>query len=151
MLSGWGAAMLLATGPMLTAATPTTFIPGLWQVTSTPGTATLNGRPLGDLPYSGPATPPTVCLTAAEAGSAAWLSRDLAPGCTLTRTRLQNGRVDVAATCPSQAPGLPRGSVRLTGRWTPTGYDLRFVTRNPSENGVMGFTGTMTGKRVGDC
>ena len=146
---------LLLAAPLLllAAASPPSFRPGLWQVSSAPGTAALNGKPLGDLPYTPPTAPGSICLSPADAGDARadWLTRDLAPGCTITRSSRANGRVDVTATCPPQAPGLARGSVRLTGRWTPTSYDLRFATANPSENGVMGFTGSMTGKRVGDC
>ena len=137
--------------PLLLAAAPAGFIPGLWQLSSAPGTATLDGQPLGDLPYTGPGTPPTVCLTAAQARDPAWLARGLAIGCTVTRRSLARGRIDLAATCPPQAQGLASGTIRVTGRWTPTSYALRFTTRNPSENGVMGFTGTMTGKRVGIC
>lgn len=137
---------------LLAATAPAAFQPGQWQVATAPGTATLDGKPLGDLPYSGPDAPDSFCLAAAQAADpAAWLARDIAPGCTLTRRVIAGGRVDLAGTCPPQAPGLPRGTVRLTGRYSPTGYALRFVTTNPSENGVMGFTGTMTGKRVGEC
>lgn len=138
--------------PLLVAAAPAGFTPGEWRTASAPGTATLDGRPLGDLPYSGPAAPGRVCLTAAEAADPErWLTRELAQGCTVTRRSFADGRVDIAATCAPQAPGLARGTVRLTGRWTPTGYAVRFTTTNPSENGVMGFTGTMTGRRVGPC
>lgn len=137
--------------PLLAAAAPAGFSPGLWQVTSTPGTATLNGRALGDLPYDAPAVPSTICLSAAEARDPLWLTRSLAPGCTLTRRAFSGGRIDVSGRCEPQAEGLSRGVVTLTGRWTPTSYDLRFATTNPSENGVMGFTGTMAGKRVGAC
>lgn len=140
--------------PLLLAAAPAGFTPGLWQLTSAPTGASLNGQPLGDLPYTPPASPPApICLTPAQASDAAtWLARQNLPeNCTLTRRGMAGGRVEISGTCPPQAPGLARGTVRLTGRWTPTGYDLKFITANPSENGVMGFTGTMTGKRVGDC
>ena len=138
--------------PLLLAATPAGFTPGLWQITSAPGVATLDGQPLGDLPYTPPTAPESVCVPAGELRDpAAWLSRTVAEGCTLTRRSIARGRVDIAGACPPQAPGLRPGAVRLTGRWTPGAYDLRFVTTNPSENGVMGFTGTLTGKRIGDC
>lgn len=134
------------------AAAPSSFRPGLWTIASAPTGASLDGRPLTDLPYRAPAGPGAVCLSAAEAQGLGWLTRDLAPGCAITRGALGgDGKVDVEARCPPQAPGLARGTVRLTGRWTPTGYDLSFATANPSENGVMGFTGTMTGRRTGDC
>ena len=137
---------------ILTATGPAALQPGQWQITTAPGTATLDGKPLGDLPYTGPAAPAAICLTPAQASDpAAWLGRDLPSGCTFSRKSIANGRVDLAGTCPPQADGLARGNIRLTGRWTPTGYALRFATSNPSENGVMGFTGTMTGQRIGAC
>ncbi len=140
--------------PLLLAAAPAGLTPGLWRITSVPGTATLNGQPLGDLPYTPPASPPApICVTATQAQDPqAWLaSRHMPDGCTVTSHATVRGRVEIAGTCPPQAPGLARGTVRLTGRWTPTSYDLRFATINPSENGVMGFSGVITGKRVGDC
>ena len=96
---------------LLTAAIgPATFQPGQWQIATAPGTATLNGRSLGDLPYTGPAAPEAICLTSAQASDpAAWLARDLPTGCTLTRRSIANGRVDVTGTCPAQAEGLARG------------------------------------------
>ena len=141
------AALLL---PLLVAtAAPTGFRPGTWRTESAPKGATLDGKPLGDLPYSGGRGTIFICLRGSETGNpAAWLTRDFAPGCTVTRSSLAHGRVDIAATCPPSAPGLSGGTVRLTGRWTPTSYDLRFATINPAENGVMGFTGVMTGKWV---
>lgn len=148
MVSGMRLAPLL----LLAATGPASFQPGQWQVAATPGAATLNGKPLTDLPYTGPSAPEAVCFTPAKARDpAAWLARDVAPGCTLIRRSVLNGRVDLAGACPPQAPGLARGQVRLTGRWTPTGYRVRFVTTNPSENGVMGFTGTIRARRVGAC
>ena len=63
----------------------------------------------------------------------------------------RRGRISGFAAPLATSAGLPRGAVRLTGRWTGTGYALRFSTTNPSENGVMGFTGAMTGRRVGPC
>lgn len=137
---------------LLGATIPPVLQPGLWQVASAPGAATLDGRPLTDLPYTPPAGPATVCLTPAEAANpAAWLARDAAKGCDLSRRSLAGGEVHLAGTCAPQTADLARGTVRITGRWTPTSYDLRFATENPSENGRMGFTGTLTGRRVGPC
>ena len=139
--------------PLLVGAVaPAGLTPGLWQLSSAPGTATLDGRPLGDLPYTPPTAPEQVCVSAAQvADTAGFLSRGVAEGCTFARRSTARGRVDLTGTCQPQAPGLARGRVRVTGRWTPTSYDLHFTTANPSENGVMGFTGTMSGKRVGTC
>jgi hypothetical protein len=125
--------------------------PGLWQFTNTPQGASLDGRALDDLPYSAPDAPETICVTPAMAAApTAFLARDSA-ACDFTRAAIAGGKVDIVGACPASAPGLARGTVHLTGAWTPTSYALRFATINPGENGVMGFTGTMTGKRIGDC
>lgn len=140
--------------PLLLAATPAGFTPGLWQITSTPTGATLNGRPLTDLPYTPPTTPSApICMTAAQARDpAVWLANGNMPqGCTATSRSIARGRIAIAGTCPPQAPGLARGTVKLSGSWSPARYSLRFATQNPSENGVMGFSGTVEARRVGDC
>lgn len=143
---------LLAALLLLAATAPAPLQPGRWEVTSTPTGASLDGRPLGDLPYTPPTAPDTACLTPeAAADPAAWIARDVAQGCTLTRRIVRNGRIDLTASCPPQDAGLARGTVRLTGRYTADSYHLRFVTANPSENGVMGFTGTVSATRVGAC
>ena len=139
--------------PLLTlAAAAPTLQSGRWTTASAPTGATLDGRKLDDLPYTAPPGPNAVCLSATDAADpAAWLARDVAKGCVFERRRLAGGRIDLAGTCPPQAPGLARGTVRITGRWSATSYDLTFATTNPSETGVMGFTGTMTGRRTGPC
>lgn len=135
---------------LLAAAPATPLRPGLWQVESAPQAATLDGRKLGQLPYAAP-PPQTICLTPAEAADpAGWLARDSAE-CTLTRRKVTGGAVAISGTCPSPDAGRPRGTVRMTGRVAATSYALRFATIVNGENGRMGFDGTMTGKRVGDC
>ncbi len=136
---------------ILSAASPA-LQPGRWTIASAPTGATLDGRKLDDLPYAAPSSPDTVCLTAIDAADpAAWLARDVAKGCTFEGRHLTGGRVDLTGTCAPQAPGLARGTLQISGRWSATSYDLTFATTNPSETGVMGFTGTMTGRRTGAC
>ena len=139
--------------PLLLAATaPAGFQPGRWLVSSEPATATLNGRPLGDLPYQAPTEPQYLCLTPTQvADAAAWLTHDAAADCTLTRRSLASGRVNLTGSCAPVSPGASRGTVSFTGRWTPTSYRVRFATTTASENGVMGFSGVLTGRRVGEC
>ena len=137
---------------LLAATTPVSPRPGRWLVESAPGTASLDGRPLTDLPYQAPAAPRAICLTAdAARDPVAWLAGDTGKGCTFEQRTMAGGRIDLRGTCPPPAEGAPAGTIRLTGRWTPTSYRVRFVTTNPSENGVMGFSGTLSGRRVGDC
>lgn len=136
---------------MLVAAAPASPLrPGLWQVGSTPQRATLDGRRLAELPYA-PPPPQLVCLSAAAAADpAAWFARD-SSDCTLSRRDVAGGKVAIEGTCPSPDDGKPRGTVRMTGHFTPDRYDLAFATIVNGDNGRMGFDGSMTGKRVGDC
>lgn len=124
---------------------------GLWEVRSAPTAATLDGKPLADLPYA-PPPPERVCLTAAQAAApATWLSRDMPAECKVTAAKMAGGRADIRATCAPKPRDVKAGTMRLTGRWTAENYDLRFETISHGENGRMGFNGTMTGRRVGDC
>ena len=135
---------------LLAAAPASPLRPGLWQVESTPQVATLDGRTLAQLPYDAP-PPQTICLSAADAADPAkWFARDSAD-CTLTQHDVAGGQVTIAGTCPSPDAGRPRGTVRITGRVTPASYALRVATIVNGDNGRMGFDGTMTGKRIGDC
>ena len=125
--------------------------PGLWEVRSTPVSATLDGRALDDLPFTMPPDE-KLCMTAQQAASPAqWLARDNAADCTLTRSDVGGGRVDIRGTCPPNDEGQKNGSVSLTGSWSAERYDLRFDTVAHGLNGTMGFGGTVTGRRVGDC
>ena len=125
--------------------------PGLWRIASTPEAATLDGRRLAELPYDAP-PPDQVCLSAADAADPArWFTRDAGPGCRWSRRSVAGGRVAIAGTCPAEEAGQPDGSTRLTGRWTPTRYTLRFATIAHGDNGRMGLDGATTGVRVGDC
>ncbi|WP_419808454.1 DUF3617 domain-containing protein [Sphingomonas sp.] len=138
---------------LLAAAAPSSApVPGLWQVVSTPGTATLDGRPLADLPYTPSSPDEPRCLTSAMLHDPVALVVAQTPdGCEQTgRVRTRSG-VRITGTCRPQAPGLARGSYTLDGRWTRDRYTVRFTTSNASENGTMGFSGTIAAKRVGDC
>ena len=144
------AAVALALLGGVAASTPG-FRPGLWELRSAPTAATLDGRSLGELPYEAP-PPEQVCLTAADAAKpAAWLGRGMPGECKIARSKLSGGKVDIAATCAPKPRDVRAGTMRLTGTWSPDRYDLRFSTISHGENGTMGFDGTMTGKRLGDC
>lgn len=144
--------LALAAATLTGAATPPTRLsPGEWQIENVPVGASLDGRALGDLPYT-PGAPQRVCLSAADAvDPARWFLRDSGKGCTIAERSIAGGRVAIAATCPGQAAGDAPGTVHLTGTWAPGRYDLRFATTTVGENGTMGFTGTITGRRLGAC
>ena len=125
--------------------------PGLWEIRNDPDAATLDGKVLHDLPLDA-IRPQQVCMTPAEAADpATWLARDSAADCTLTKRRLGGGKVDIAGSCPAQEEGKPAGSLRLGGTWAPERFAMRFRTTSFGSNGTMGFSGTMVGRRIGDC
>jgi hypothetical protein len=43
------------------------------------------------------------------------------------------------------------GALELKGRYEPTSYRLDFATRAEDFQGVMTFSGKLTGRRIGDC
>ena len=125
--------------------------PGLWAIASAPSQATLDGRPLGDLPYT-PSDPERRCLATSDLVDPIMLvTRQTPPGCTVVRRAVAAHRVTLTGTCAPQAQGLARGSFRIDGNWAATSYSIRFTTANPSENGVMGFTGRIDARRLGNC
>ena len=147
-----GLASVLAAPLLLAAATPVALRPGLWAVTSAPVQATLEGRKLDDLPYTAPETPETECLASPAAlAPAALVERQVPTGCTVIHRTTARDHITLAGTCRPQATGLAPGSFALTGHWTAEHYSVRFTTTNPSENGRMGFTGVIEGKRIGTC
>lgn len=144
-------APLAALPVLLAASAPVALRPGLWRIASAPDAATLDGRRLADLPYD-PPPPEEVCLTPADAADPArWFTRDAAPGCRWSRRSVARGRALIAGACPAEEAGRPDGTTRITGRWTPDRYDLRFATVAHGDNGRMGLDGRTTGVRIGDC
>jgi hypothetical protein len=124
--------------------------PGLWELRNTPGVATLDGRPLKDLPL-GPIKTDRMCLTPSQAASPAqFLIRDLGQACTVESSTVARGRLRIAGRCPNQVEG-PDGRFELSGKYRRNSYDVRFATTAIGENGRMTFSGRMTGKRVGAC
>lgn len=136
---------------LLAAAAPAGLRPGLWEMTGTPGQASLNGRPLGDLPYTPPTAPDRQCRAAADLDPATLIAAQVPPGCTVARRTAGAGRLTLTGTCQPQDAGQPRGTFRLTGRWSRDTWSVAFATENPSENGRMGFSGTVAARRIGDC
>lgn len=92
------------------------------------------------------------CITPAEAanmgGNLANPSGS-AQGCTFSKQTFAGGTIDVAGTC--QAPTGGTVATTLTGTYTAQALDARIsanVTGGPQQ---MRMTGTMTGRRTGDC
>lgn len=142
--------MLAAGAPLLLAGSDLTLKPGLWELVNTPGIATLDGRELDDLPL-GPVRKQEVCLAAAQAADpAAFFARDTAADCRITRASLTGGKVEIRGACPNPEEGN-EGQLKLSGQYRPDGYELDFSTRAEDFQGVMTFSGKLTGRRIGDC
>ena len=124
--------------------------PGLWETVNRPGTATLDGRALSDLPLFEIQTE-RVCLSPeAAAAPAAFLAGDVAGECSLGKAVVADGRLDVSGSCPSEE-GYEPGIIRMAGAVEGDSYEIAFETTSEKDNGRLGFTGTLSGRRVGDC
>ena len=142
--------LIACTGLALTAASDTQLQPGLWEIVNTPGVATLDGRELDDLPL-GPIKTQQVCLPAAElADPARFFARDTAADCRIVSSSLAAGQVSIVGACPNPEEGN-EGALELKGRYEPTSYQLDFATRAEDFQGVMTFSGKLTGRRIGEC
>ena len=123
---------------------------GLWEIRNTPGVATLDGRPLNELPLS-PIKSETICIPAAEAKDPVrFLTRDMGEDCKVANGVVKAGSVAIAGSCPNQLEG-PDGSFEISGKLGPASYEVDFATTAVGDNGKMTFSGKMTGRRVGDC
>ena len=124
--------------------------PGLWETVNRPGTATLDGRALNDLPLFEIQTE-RVCLSPeAAAEPAAFLAGDVAGECSLGKAVVADGRLEVTGVCPSEE-GFEPGTLRMTGAVGRESYEISFETTTEKDNGRLGFTGTLSGRRVGEC
>lgn len=140
----------VAGAPLLLASADVTLAPGRWLLTNTPGVATLDGRELDDLPL-GPVKTQEVCLAAAEAAKpAAFFARDTAADCRITSATLAGGQVEITGACPNPEEGN-EGVLKLSGRYAPDSYELDFSSRAEDFQGVMTFSGKLTGQRTGTC
>lgn len=128
----------------------TTLTPGLWEIRNTPGVATLDGQVLDDLPL-GEIRTQKLCLAAADvADPAAFFARDTQADCRITTVAADGDRIDIVGVCPNPDEGV-EGALKLSGRYGPDSYELDFSTRAEDFQGVMTFSGRLTGRRVGSC
>ena len=140
-------ALLLLT---LAAASDAQLRPGLWEVVNQPGVATLDGKELDDLPL-GPIKTQQICLAAGDAADPArFFARDTAADCRILSSSLAGGQVRIKGACPNPEEGN-EGAVELSGKFDATSYKLDFATRAEDFQGVMTFSGKLTGRRVGEC
>jgi hypothetical protein len=145
-------AAVAAAAGCATVASPagTPLAPGLWETRNRPGTATLDGQARKELPLP-PLEPERVCLSAAEAADPGlFLAGATAPGCRITSSTWAGGRARVVASCPSPDGGKD-GEMVLSGRYAADRYTIDFDTTAYGDNGRMGFSGKLIGRRLGDC
>jgi hypothetical protein len=125
-------------------------VPGLWELRNVPGVATLDGRPLAELPI-GPIKTQRLCIApGAEARQVRFLTRDLGADCKVAAATLASGKVRISGTCANASEG-PAGSFLITGIAGRDRYAVHFQTTAIGENGRMTFSGRMSGRRVGNC
>lgn len=143
-------AMLMPALALIAAAADTPLSPGLWEIRNTPGLATLDGQPLDDLPL-GEIRTQQVCLAAADAADpAAFFARDTQADCRITGVAAAGGQIDIQGVCPNPDEGT-EGTLKLSGRYASDSYELDFSTRAEDFQGVMTFSGKLTGRRIGAC
>lgn len=135
---------------LLIGASSPSISPGLWQVRNTPGVATLDGKELDDLPL-GPIQNQEICVSAADAADpVAFFARDTKDECRITDGTAAGGRIDIKGSCPNPEDER-EGSMKLAGRYTSTSYEIDFATTSEDFQGVMTFSGKLSGKHVGPC
>jgi hypothetical protein len=136
--------------PLLLGAADTTLAPGLWEVINTPGVATLDGHELDDLPL-GPIKTQQICLTPALAADPArFFARETEADCRITSASVAGGRIEIVGACPNPEEGN-EGEVKLSGRYGRDTYEIDFASKAEDFQGVMTFSGKLTGRRVGSC
>lgn len=144
------AAALASPALFLAAATDTALAPGLWEVRNTPGVATLDGKVLDDLPL-GEIRTQQICLAGSQAADpAAFFARDTQADCRITSGRAAAGQVEIKGSCPNPEEGN-EGTMSLSGRYGSDSYELDFATKSEDFQGVMTFSGKLSGRRIGPC
>ena len=124
--------------------------PGLWEIRSIPGKATLDGKVLDDLPL-GESRTERVCLASAQAADpATFFARDTTQDCKITSSDTAAGKVDISGRCPSPEEGSD-GTMKLSGRYSSSSYELDLVTSAEDFQGKMTFSGRLAGRRIGPC
>jgi len=132
--------------------------PGEWETTSEMVDMKMEGLPEGVPPgmmarMQPPSTTVKSCLTPEEAANpnARMLAAQKDSQCTVERTDIGGGRIDIAMTCPA-ASDRGKAKIAMTGEYGATSYEMHgdFVIDGP--NGMrMTMKSRTTGHRVGDC
>ncbi len=131
--------------------------PGQWEMTTrmtdvtVPGMAPAMAAQMKAAVTNQPQTQ-TRCITPAEAANPAggMMSPSGNPqGCTFTSQTFSGGAINVAGSCPGPGGGTVQTS--LEGTYTATTMDTRISANVEGGPQPMRMSGTMTGRRTGDC
>jgi hypothetical protein len=131
--------------------------PGNWEMTTKMTDIELPGQPPAmaaqmKQAMAAQAQTQTRCITPQEAANPAggmMSPSGNAQGCTFSKQTFSGGTIDVAGSCPVPTGG--RAETSLTGTYTGTEMNARItanVTGGPQQ---MRMSGTLTGRRIGDC
>ena len=105
----------------------------------------------------------TRCIDAQEAAAPGLGILNASPlgPCHATESTFSNGTISIHASCPGRGPGLQASvpmvpgmmpsRVSLEGRYTATTMEGQFSAELEDTLEPMRFTGTMTGRRTGEC
>ncbi len=90
-------------------------------------------------------------MAASEAAEpATFFARETQGVCSVTSSDVTAGKVAIAGSCPNPEEGTV-GSMKLSGRYDSASYELDFATTAEDFQGVMTFSGKLSGKRIGAC
>lgn len=135
----------------------TSLQPGQWEMTTKMTDIEIPGAPPAvaaqmKQAMTAQAQTQSRCITPAEAanpaGNMASPSGN-AQGCTFSKQTFSGGAIDVAGSCPGPAGG--RMETTLSGSYTATTMDTRISANIEGGPQPMRMSGTMTGRRTGDC
>jgi len=134
-----------------------TLQPGNWELTTKMTDIELPGQPpavaaAAKQQMGNQAQTQTRCITEAEAANPAggmMSPSGNAQGCTFTKQTFAGGTIDVAGSCPG--PGGGTMQTTLTGTYTQTEMNARITANIQGGPQQMRMSGTLTGRRTGDC
>jgi hypothetical protein len=127
--------------------------PGLWEVRSDVLSARQPGMPLELAErMKGPRGTVRHCITAAQAArpDAAFLAGRRSGQCSYSDFIMRGGRI--AGTMACRAADGAETQARMSGTYTPEGFDMRMDMRTPGFGGAtLEVTVRQSGRRTGDC
>ena len=135
----------------------TSLQPGQWEMTTkitdiqVPGAPPAAAAQMKQMMASQGTQTQSRCITPAEAANPAGSFGNPgggAQGCNFTKQTFAGGSIDIAGTCQS-----PSGNVEMTstGSYTGDTMTMNFTANAQAMGQTVRTSGTMTGRRTGDC